>query len=98
MKAYKHLVEYSLNQGHTISVWDGEEWQVERSTNMTDIIGAIESVEEALVKIQDHTVHHVGKALVIPFGLEDDETVADYGVNEYMETWADVYDKLMENT
>lgn len=98
MKAYKHLVIYSLAKGHTISVWDGEEWQVHMSTTMDAIIDAIESVEEALVKILDTDGKYIGQALVIPFGLEDDETVADYGVNEYMETWSDEYDKTVVNT
>ena len=98
MKAYRHLVIYSLAKGHTISVWDGEEWQVDMSTNMDEIIDAIESVEEALVKIRSADAILIGKALVIPFGLEDDETVADHSVNEYMETWWSSYEETLDNT
>ena len=85
MKAYKHLVKTALKDGNTISVWDGEEWQVKRSTSYKAIIDAIESVEEAQIRIRtedDGLV--VGWALIIPFGLEDDETVADASYNEYM--------------
>jgi L-rhamnose mutarotase len=92
MKAYKHLVKYSLAQGYNISVWDGEEWQVSHSNKYQSIIDAIESVEEAFVRINDHTVHTVAKVLVIPFGLEDDETVADYTDNEFMQHWWSHYE------
>ena len=68
------------------------------STTMDEIIDAIESVEEALVKILATNGRYIGQALVIPFGLEDDETVADYGVHEYMETWWSVYEESVDNT
>jgi hypothetical protein len=98
MKAYIHLVEKTLADGHVVSVWDGEEYQVTRCASKDEIIEAIESVEEAMIKIHTTNGDHVGTALIIPFGLEDEETVADYGINEYMETWSDEYDKFMDNT
>lgn len=98
MKAYIHLVEKALSDGHVVSVWDGEEYQVTRCMSKANIIAAIESVEEAMVKIHTSNGDHVGTALIIPFGLEDDETVADYGINEYMETWSDQYMATVENT
>lgn len=94
MEAYKHLVKYALAAGHVISVWDGEEWQVSHSTGYQNIIDAIESVEEAKIKIRIPTYGNlVAWALIIPFGLEDDETVADYGENEFMMKWSLAYDK-----
>jgi hypothetical protein len=94
MKAYKHLVKYALADGHVISVWDGEEWQVSHSTSYQNIIDAIESVEEAQIKIRIPTYGNlVAWALIIPFGLEDDESVADYGDNEFMMKWSLAYDK-----
>ena len=87
MKAYKHLVKAVLDDGNTVSVWDGEEWQVKRGTKYQAIINAIESVEEAQLRIRlgsdDQRV--IGWALVIPFGLEDDETIADCTCNAYMD-------------
>lgn len=98
MKAYIHLVDKALADGHVVSVWDGEEWQVVRCMSKDNIIEAIESVEEATIAIRSADDEHIGLALIIPFGLEDDETVADYGVNEYMETWSEEYNKLTDNT
>jgi hypothetical protein len=94
MKAYKHLVKHALALGHTISVWDGEEWQVSHSTKYQNIIDAIESVEEANVVIRVPTYgNRVAWALVIPYGLEDEETVADYTDNDFMMKWSLAYDK-----
>lgn len=86
MKAYKHLVKHALTRGFTVSVYDGEEWDVKRSNKYQTIIDSIESVEEAEIRIRNDEGDSVGWALVIP-GLNDDETVADYTCTDFMETW-----------
>ena len=95
MKAYKHLVKHSLANGNLVSVFDGEEWQVSKSSKYQAIIDAIESVEEAQIKIYSkfdtRGEGYKGWALVIPFGLDDDETVADNSDNEFMNTWQESY-------
>jgi len=91
MKAYKHLIKHALKSGHTVSVWDGEEWQIKRSSKYQQIVDAVESVEEASLRIRDNQGVIVGWALVSAYGLEDDETVMDYGVNDYMEAWDQEY-------
>lgn len=88
MKAYKHLVKHSLSKGFTVSVFDGEEWQVNRSNKYQAIIDAIESVEESQLKIRNAEGDYMGWALIIP-SLFDDETVADFSSNEFMENWFD---------
>lgn len=94
MKAYKHLIKHCLSMGCTVSVWDGEEWQVKRSTGYQTIIDAIESVEEAQLKIRhkDNAFNSIGWALVSAFGLEDDETVIDYTCTPFMQGWSEVYE------
>ena len=91
MKAYAHLIRYALANGATVSVYDGEEWQENRSTDAAACIAAVESVEEAGVVIKDNE-RQVGWATVSAFGLADDETVIDYGVNDYMNAWQAAYD------
>jgi hypothetical protein len=101
MKAYKHLVKHALAKGLTVSVFDGEEWAVKRSVAHNEIIDAIESVEEAEIRIRDSNGAPVGDksskivgwALIIPFGMEDDETVADYTDNDFMNEWDQAYSK-----
>ena len=95
MKAYKHLVKHSLVNNCLVSVFDGEEWAVNMSGKYQTIIDAIESVEEAQIKIYSkfdtRGEGYKGWALVIPFGLDDDETVADNSDNEFMNSWDDAY-------
>lgn len=91
MKAYKHLVKFALAQGLTVSVWDGGEWGVKRSSKYKDIIDHIESVDTAELRLRDgETVK--GWALIIP-DLEDDETVADYSDNEFFASWEAAYNQ-----
>lgn len=98
MKAYRHLVKFTLSKGYDISVWDGEEWQVKRSTKFQNIIDAIESVEEAELKIR---IPEYGNLVtwvrVSAYGLEDDETVVDYYVNGFMQEWEESYEKTLCN-
>jgi hypothetical protein len=91
MKAYKHLVKHALHNGATVSVWDGGEWQVRRSTAYKAIIDAIESVEEAEIVIRNAQGDKLGWALVSAYGLEDDETVIDNTITPFMEAWDDSY-------
>ena len=81
---YKTLVRNVLAKGASISVWDGEEWQVKRSVSYKQIIEAIESVEEAQIRIRNGEGSEIGWALIIPFAVENDETVADYSDNVFM--------------
>ena len=45
--AYLNLVKHAIGLGYTVSVWDGEEWQVKRSTSLKAISEAVKSVDEA---------------------------------------------------
>jgi hypothetical protein len=91
MKAYKHLIKFALKAGNTVSVWDGEVWEVKRSTGYQAIVAAIESVEEAEIVIRDSNDQKIGWALISAFGLEDDETVIDNTITPFMELWDAAY-------
>lgn len=93
MKAYKHLVKHVLATGGTITVWDGGDEPAEFMCDQyKKIIDAIEAVEMAeLIIFKDGS--KVGWAQVIPFGLEDDETLSDYTANEFFEVWEQMYDR-----
>jgi hypothetical protein len=86
MKDYKALVRYALANDCTLSVWDGEEWSTKKSKDYQAIIQDIEGVDEAQIRIRDHDGGAVAWALIIP-GLDPDETIADYSVNEWMQAW-----------
>lgn len=92
MKAYKHVIKYALSKGLTVSVYDGEEWQVKRSDKFKDITDAVESVEEAALRIRDASGQIVANSVsVSAFGLEDDETVTDYTICPFMDEWEQAY-------
>jgi len=96
MKAYEHLIDYALDFGFTISVWDGEEWQVKRSRDRAAIIEAVESVDQARLRIRDLSDEVVGVAQVSAYGLADDETVMDHTVVDFFEAWAEAYEATLE--
>jgi len=79
--AYITLIRAAINHGFTVSVFDGEEWQVKRSTKEGEIIEAVKSVEEASLRFRDANGENVGFALVSAYGLEPDETVIDCSAN-----------------
>lgn len=82
-----HLIRYAKERGCTISVYDGEEWQVKRSTNEKEIMEAVNSVCESQFRIRDAKGAVVGWALVIP-ELEPEEMVADYSDDgKFMDEW-----------
>lgn len=90
--AYMNLVRYALAKSCTISVWDGEEWQVKRSASFRNIVNAIKSVDEATIKIRDVDGDFVGAAFVSAYGLLPEETVIDWTDNDWMEAWYVQYD------
>ena len=82
-KAYLTLINKALAKGLTISVFDGEEWQVKRSTSPKAIKEAIESVDESQLRLRDKAGEIVGWALII-LDCEPDCMVADHTYNPLM--------------
>ena len=87
MKAYLNLIKYALKSGNTLSVWDGEIWEVKHSTKYTEIKECIESVEEAQIIIRDSEGQKLGWALILPYEVGAEETVCDFTYNNYMNAW-----------
>jgi hypothetical protein len=82
-KEYLKLITNALAQNLTISVWDGEEWQVKRGNTYKAIKEAIESVELAELRLRDQAGQIVGWAQIIPDN-EPDETIVDYTMTPTM--------------
>jgi hypothetical protein len=93
-KEYLKLIKNALAKGYVISVFDGEVWEVKKSSKYTEIKECIESVEVAQIRIRtgdDSAL--IGWAQIIP-DLDPEETVADFTDNEPMHDllewkWAD---------
>jgi hypothetical protein len=82
MKAYKTLVKNALSRDFSVSVWDGEEWQVKRSTKYQEIIDAIESVDFSELRIRQGD-EVIGWASIV-LDCEPDEMVSDFTYNKIM--------------
>jgi len=86
MKSYLHLIKYALSNAVTVSVMDEEGWLLKTSSKYSDIVKAVESVEECTLRLRDAEKNILGTAYITPF--EDDEcTVCDYSVTPFMESW-----------
>lgn len=94
-KAHLHLIKYALARNCKISVWDGEEWQVKRSSSYKAIKEAIDSVEESELVIRNKEGERLGWARIIDQGTPD-ETVSDYTLTPLMDEWEEVYNTHCE--
>ena len=93
-KAHLHLIKYALARNCKISVWDGEEWQIKKSTGYKEIKDAAESVDEAQLRIRDSENKIVGWAWVInDCTFEPEEYIVDYTCTPFMEAWDAEYSK-----
>lgn len=92
-QAFIDLVKFALKAGHSISVWDGEEWSTNRSRKFKEIVDDIKGVEEAQIKIRDIDGNSIGWALISPYGNAPDESVIDHSDNEFLNGWFDQYIK-----
>lgn len=92
--AYIDLVKTAIKKGYTVSVWDGDEWQVKRSKSLKAIIEAVKSVEEAQLRIRNGD-EVVGWARVSVYGVDPEETVIDTSDNAFMNAWSDSYESTL---
>ena len=85
MQEHHVLVFRWLSEGYEITVFDGEEYSLERSRDLIDIINEIEGVEEAEIFARRHGDSTIcAWALITPYGVAHDETVADHSTEPWM--------------
>lgn len=86
----RKLVNAILGAGYMASVNDGEEWTVKNSTSTTEIIAALGSTEEDVIRVSrlDKTVVGV---FVLIWGNDEtgDELMADHTDNDAMQALYD---------
>ena len=79
------IIAAAFQRGYTISVFDGEEWTLRRSTKRTAIEAALASTGEDSLRLRDKDGADVGTIyLVWGNDPEGDELIADYTDNETM--------------
>ena len=105
-KAYLHNIKYAINKGFRLVIRDGEDGELLTKTyGYKEAKEAIESVDFTYIKWQRPTTEteqeetgHLFKtlavfAVMLEYDQEPNETISDYGVNEYSEEWSEAYDK-----
>jgi hypothetical protein len=98
-KAYLHYIKHALAAGYHIHVDDGGE-RIRCGDSYQAAKDAVEAVEAAHINVVSSERNpETGKficygwAYAIPFGLDPEETVADYSVTPYNEAWEAEYYK-----
>lgn len=86
-KAVRKLVRNALAQDWTVSVNDGEEWTVKKSSNFDEIIAALATTGGDTLRFRDSEGNSMGSMWLIYQGGNNpgDEVVSDYSDNESME-------------
>ena len=85
MQEHHVLVFRWLLEGYEVTVFDGAEYSLERSRDLLDIINEIEGVEEAEIFAHKHGDNKTyAWALITPYGVAHDETVADHSTEPWM--------------
>jgi len=93
-KAYIDLIDHALAEGYTLRVDDytgDEDDIIDCGTDRQLAIDSIEAVEEAVLLIYTPEGDFTSWALIIPYNSQPEETLADFGVNPWMDDWFDDY-------
>jgi len=77
-KAYLSLMKHALDAGYTLEVDDGEETFTGLKYKQAKDV--IENVEEARLNIINADDKIIAWAYILPYGVGDDESVADWSV------------------
>lgn len=90
------LVDGCLKRGYAISVSDGEDWPVKRSTDKAEIMAALFSTDEDVIVIRDSEGNKAGWFQMI-YGNDGWDVVSDYSANPVCEAiWNEVLSPLSD--
>jgi hypothetical protein len=90
------LVTACLKRGFAVSVCDGEEWTVTRSTDKATILAALFSTDDDLIAIRDAAGNKAGWFRLI-YGNDGHDVVSDFSANEVCEAiWDEVLRPLAD--
>jgi len=88
----KRLVRIALDRGFVISVHDGEEWTVEQSRDRNEILPALATTGEDIIRLYKDG-ERAGFFLLVYGNAEDgSELIADHADNAAcLSIWSEVY-------
>lgn len=76
-KAIRALCEAAIEQGFSLSYFDGEEWAVKKSRNVSDIMKECHSTDEAAIGVSSD--RGIIGTFYLVYGNAPDEVISDYG-------------------
>ena len=80
------LVSLCLKGGNTISVWDGEDFAIKRSSSKLDILKEMSSTGEDRLHVFDEHGNELGRFyLIYNNGTSHMELIADHVANDWCE-------------
>jgi len=83
LTAAMRIINRGLAKGYTVSVNDGEEWTVKRSTDAHQVRDALQSTDADLIRFRDTQGQSVGTIYFV-WGNSPDEVVCDHSDNAAM--------------
>lgn len=90
------LVEGSLKRGYAISVNDGEEWVVRRSTDKVEIMASMFSTDEDYIHLRTASGEKVGYFYLV-YGNCGHDVVSDSSANEVCDAiWQEIITPLAD--
>ena len=80
----KRVVRAAIEAGFTVSLWDGGEWTVKRSSKLPEVMRAMFTVDEERLDIRDSEGGFIGHVWFI-YGNDGWDALGDYTATETME-------------
>jgi hypothetical protein len=94
-KAARSLVNLILKKGYQVSVNDGCEWVLRRSTSLQDILSVLCTTSEDHLILRDASGEKVGVFYLV-WGNSGEELVCDYSANAVMEgIWSEWQEQVV---
>lgn len=81
----RRLVRNALELGYTVSVNDGEEWTVKKSSDRMTILCALASTGGDTLKFRNAEGESLGAMMLVYQDGPGDELIADYSANDAMD-------------
>lgn len=82
LRVLKMVCEVAIEAGHTVSLQDGEEWTVQRSRDVNELVAAAQTTDMDRLRIRrsDEVGTPLGTVLFV-YGNSAGEVIADYHVS-----------------
>jgi len=85
-KIFRKTVTEAIAAGYTVSLCDGEEWTVKKSTDKTALIEAAFSTDEDILKLRKADGSSIGNIMFI-YGNDGYDVISDYTASDEMEAF-----------